>query len=557
MAQYQDAQRISFSKAEESRLRQMFNRWAASVEGYNRPTLGNELKIVEVWNAPLYRGVLKTQYDARTLNDTFERIGGRTFANTTYFKESDINRWSLYPYPTVFTSHESTHPVSGTEHIVNCHTCGATGKVTCVKCGGKGTIKRAIQTKHTCPSCKGSRHISYTYTTRDFEQYNDYSDGGKLKGRYVERQKTGTKTCPNCNGSGSITHTTYVDEPCKTCGATGKVTCHTCGGDKRIVSLWKLARKQYTSSVWDYRFPSLIGRSDAAKMVKLIDNSTPWRVVERIRIDKENYQAAGLSTRPFVGGMLSALPSRVARPANTAICFHELEVCECEARIVKYEVDHQQFTCMLVGAEWKLFTVTSPMSKSMDDLKTKVNRYCSARKFGKAWEVLQKVNKYPQAGSNEARMQEQLEERMVITSKLGANLAVMLCVVFLSPLLTVLYGDLQFLAPWSVRLIERFDVGTGGLMFLSLVLILYFGLRGRKSTMPKFSYRVASPLRRFGRGFVVGIGRFMLFAAAAIALTYIGIIPIAFKLFWIALTIVVMGIMLVAWIVQSIVGLFT
>ena len=94
-------------------------------------------------------------------------------------------------------------------------------------------------------------------------------------------------------------------------------------------------------------------------------------------------------------------------------------------------------------------------------------------------------------------------------------------------------------------------------MFISLVLILYFGLRGRKSAMPKFSYRVASPLRRFGRGFVVGVGRFMLFAAAAIALTYIGIIPIAFKLLWIAFTIVVMGIMLVAWIVQSIVGLFT
>ena len=556
MAQYQDAQRKAFSQSEESRFRRLFNQWAASVEGYNRPNLGNELKIIDVWDAPLYRGVLKTQYDARTLNDTFERIGGRTFANTTYFKESDINRWSLYPYPTVFTSHESTHPVSGTEHIVNCHTCGATGKVTCAKCGGKGTVKRAIVTKHTCSTCNGMRHISYTYTTQEFQQYNDYNDGGKLKGRYVNKQKTGTKTCPTCNGSGSITHTTYVDEPCKTCGATGKVTCHTCGGDRRIVSLWKLARKQYTSSVWDYRFPSLISHNEASKMVELFDRSTPWRVVERIHIDKENYKAAGLSERPFVGGMLAALPQRVSRPTNTAICFHELEVCECEARIVKYEVDRQQFICMLVGAEWKLFTVTSPMSRKMDSLKDQVNLYCNKRQFGKAWAVLQKVNKFPQAGSNEALLQEQLEERMSMTSKVGANLAVVLCVVFFAPLLMVLYGNLQFLAPWAVKWMDKFEVSTGGLMLLSLLVVLYYGLRGRQSSMPKFSFQVASTLRRFGRGFLVGVGRFAVITAITIALSYIGVLPLACRLIRLVFTIVVMAIMFIVWIIQSIIGWF-
>ena len=79
MANYRQAQQGKFSKDEEKRFRELFNKWGASVEGYNRKRLGNELRIVEVWDSPIYRGELKTQYDRRILKDDYERINGRSF----------------------------------------------------------------------------------------------------------------------------------------------------------------------------------------------------------------------------------------------------------------------------------------------------------------------------------------------------------------------------------------------------------------------------------------------------------------------------------------------
>ena len=63
MANYIDAQRTTFSKEEELRFRKLFNQWAASISGYNRNNLGNELKIVEVYNSPIYRCSITTQYE--------------------------------------------------------------------------------------------------------------------------------------------------------------------------------------------------------------------------------------------------------------------------------------------------------------------------------------------------------------------------------------------------------------------------------------------------------------------------------------------------------------
>ena len=71
MANYRDSKKISFSQAEENRFRQLFNDWAKSIEGFNRNNLGKQLKIVEVWDTPIYRGLLKTQYDNRTLKQTY------------------------------------------------------------------------------------------------------------------------------------------------------------------------------------------------------------------------------------------------------------------------------------------------------------------------------------------------------------------------------------------------------------------------------------------------------------------------------------------------------
>lgn len=541
MANYRDSQKISFSKSEENRFRQLFNDWAKSIEGYNRNRLGDQLKIVEVWDTPIYRGLLKTQYDNRTLNNTYERIRGRSFPPRTITSESQIDRWASASYPTTFTSQENRICIKGSQYIDGCHTCHATGKVTCEKCSGSGTIRVACTAKEVCTKCGGRGGVYVT--NRELEYYNT-SEG--LKSRYVDKQKY--HSCSACSGKGYIEVPSFREETCPTCKGSGRVTCHTCVGDAHLVRYWELRQSLYYKVNVDYRFPSQVPLDEVPKIIKLFNNNTPWRVMEKLNIDKENFDKNDLASRPIVGSMLSRMPNKIEHLQHTEVCFNILEACECEAKTVVYEVDRKRYSCLLLGSDWELITVTSPVSDHMDDLKDKVNHYCSMRRFGKAWSVLQKVNKFPQAGSKEAYMQEQLEERMSLMARLGANLAIVLCCILLAPLIYTLYES-GFYAPWTDWLIDKFDNTSIGMLMMSLIFVIYCSMKDCKRSLPKFAYKVASPLRRFLRGFIVGIWNFIIFTIFAILLTYIGVTSLVGKVIFLAFTIVMM-------IVIIIVGLF-
>lgn len=538
MADYRYSQKINFSKSEENRFRQLFNDWAKSIKGYNRNNLGDQLKIVEVWDSPIYRGLLKTQYDNRTLENTYERVRSRSFPPRTITSESQIDRWASASYPTTFTSEEKSYYIKGSQYITGCHTCNTTGKVTCSKCGGGGTIRVACTVKQPCPKCNGKG--GYYVTNRVLEHYNT-SEG--LKSRYVDKQEY--HNCSACMASKYIEVPSFKEEPCPTCKATGKVTCPTCEGDTQLVRYWQLRQSLYYKVNVDYRFPSQIPLDEVPKIIKLFNNNTPWKVIEKLNVEKEDFNKNDLASRPVVGGMLSRLPNLIEHTQHTAVCFNILEACECEAKTVVYEVDRKRYSCLLLGTDWKLITVTSPVSDHVDDLKDKVNRYCDRRQFGKAWKVLQKVNKFPQAGSKEERMQEQLEERMSLMSRLGSNLAIVLCTLFVAPLLHMIYES-GFYAVWTSWLMDKLNVGTIGMMLMSLVFVMFYSMRSCKRELPEFAYRVASPLRRFIRGFFVGIGMSIYTSALAIILTYIGVMTLACKVAWIGVTIVALIIIIIS-----------
>ena len=84
---------------------------------------------------------------------------------------------------------------------------------------------------------------------------------------------------------------------------------------------------------------------------------------------------------------------------------------------------------------------------------------------------------------------------------------------------------------------------------MSLIFVIYCSMKDCKRSLPKFAYKVASPLRRFLRGFIVGIWNFIIFTIFAILLTYIGVTSLVGKVIFLAFTIVMM-------IVIIIVGLF-
>lgn len=545
MANYKDSQKISFSKEEERRFRQLFNKWGTSIKGYDKNHLGDELKIIEVWDTPLYRGYVKTQYDNRTLKNTHERVGDRKFPPKTIDNESQIDRWKIVPYSSTYSSKEDFYHVPGSEHITGCPTCHATGKVICPECGGKGVIAQKITIKEECPVCYGRGYKTENKEYFDYERvWDNYQEKYVL--RHVRKTREDRKTCYKCNGTGKIETFSYKEIPCKTCGTTGKVTCSTCGGDKQILRFWQLRRIQYIENYVDYRFPSLIENDDAAKMSKLIDDSIHWTVVEKVHVDRDDFKSSQLFSRPVVGAMLSALCGSIKRPMNTAICFSDVEICECNAKTVIYEAEGHRFTCMLVGNEWKLFTVTSPISQRMDDLKTRVNRYCSKRMYGKAWEVLQKVNKYPQAGSNEAYMQQQLEERMSISSKFGANLSIVIASILSAPIFYVLYTQYDFFAPWSSWMLDKWNISTTLITIISLIFVMYNGMKSRKRKMPPFTYRSPSTAMRFIRGFILGIWHFIVYSAVTLLLAHIGILPLVAGAMLLAITIIAMIIILIA-----------
>lgn len=522
MANYTQAHQSRFSKEEEKRFRELFNKWGASVEGYNRKTLGDELNIVEVWDSPIYRGLLRTQYDRRILEDRYRRIGTRTLPNRKYVSEGDVDRWSLSALPTSFTSKTNVYEVPDTEHVTSCPTCRGTGNTTCEKCGGKGTITRTVDKRKQCAKCGGRGYI-YQTKYREVQKVVYYT--GKREMRYEKEPYSVQVTCPDCGGKGTVGELIHKEEPCGNCRATGRVTCSTCGGDKRMLRYWELHRTLEIGRYAEILFPQLMDETDAYKMSKQFDDSIQWQAVETIHVDKENFAQAALGSRPVVGHMLASLPQKGLRhQQHTAICFHDIEVYECEAKTVMYEVDGTRYVCMLVGPQWKLFTVTSPISDMMDSLKEQVNKYCRHRRYGKAWGVLQKVNRYPQAGSAEANLQEALEKRMAIITKFGANFAVVLCSLLSIPLFIQLFDTLDFFAVWTKWVMAEAEVNADLVVALSVILMMYFGMQSRKSMPPRFSYRVVSPMRRFIRGFLVGVfDSLKWFALVAIG-TYLGIV---------------------------------
>ncbi len=524
MADYRYAQKSKFSREEEKRFRELFNKWGASVEGYDRKRLGDDIKIVEVWDSPIYRGVIKTQYDKRLLDVKEERIRGRRPTSTKYVNENDIDRWALAKLPTSFTNREETLRVPGCDHIVTCHTCSGRGETTCPKCHGEKTITKKIENKKQCKYCNG---WGYTYEKkyRQVQTVEYYT--GKPKMVYKSEPYSVKTPCSYCNGKGHTIDISYTEERCRNCNATGVVTCSTCGGDKQMMRYWEMHRRQEVGRFTEYAFPSQIGQTDAGKLCKQFDEDTPWTLLESIDIDKENFAQAKLGSRPIIGSLLERLPKKgVKHEYSTVVCFNRIEVSECEAKTVVYEVDKKQYTCMLIGTQWKLFTVTSPISDKMDSLKEKVNTLCSLRQYGMAWSVLQRVNKFPQAGSNEAFMQEQLEKRMAVVTKFGANLAVVICAILSIPAFFFVYDTLDFFAIWSKWFMEQCEFNADVMVTFSFILTVICSMQSRKSMPPKFSYKVASPFRRFLRGALVGTFDFVKVFLAVIVGAYLGIVQL-------------------------------
>ena len=92
-----------------------------------------------------------------------------------------------------------------------CRPCGATGKLSCAGCKGKG------HTLNPCPRCAGE---------------------GEVGCRSCSRKKEGSLDCRRCGGAGVYERFDpakgkKVKTRCNTCSGKGKIECPTCKGKQR------------------------------------------------------------------------------------------------------------------------------------------------------------------------------------------------------------------------------------------------------------------------------------------------------------------------------------
>ncbi len=149
---------------------------------------------------------IQSQYhcETRQFNRVYEPFSGQVLPD----KQEEL--WEKEPQ-NQFTESEIKWRRFGNNEVKKCHSCSATGQVTCGDCNGKGEIWV------TCGNCKGKGQIERTDAIVG-------RGGGKMAGGVVLRKEQ----CLRCSAKGKVLIT------CAKCNGGGKLTCGSCSGRKEL-----------------------------------------------------------------------------------------------------------------------------------------------------------------------------------------------------------------------------------------------------------------------------------------------------------------------------------
>lgn len=149
---------------------------------------------------------IQSQYhcETRQFNRLHEPFSGQVIPD----KAEDL--WEKEPQ-NQFTESDIKWRRFGNNEVKNCHSCSATGQVTCGDCNGKGEVWV------TCGNCKGKGQIERTDAIVG-------RGGGKMAGGVVLRKEQ----CLRCSAKGKVLIT------CAKCNGGGKLTCGSCSGRKEL-----------------------------------------------------------------------------------------------------------------------------------------------------------------------------------------------------------------------------------------------------------------------------------------------------------------------------------
>lgn len=214
----------------EAAFRKRINNWADGVPHHPYKNLGDKIKVNAIYYKPAYPIRVRSQYEERGRHEGHEPYTGQNIPSRTLFKLSDFSSWDIgLPEVKQFTDNTTNYIVSGSQHVENCHQCGALGYITCSRCNGAKIVR--------CTSCAGVGHVSCTSCGGSGSKSCNSCGGRGSKSRQISRsEQVWVPQSGTSSGGYYQTRTTYqtVNESCGSCGGRGRVSCGGCGGSGKV-----------------------------------------------------------------------------------------------------------------------------------------------------------------------------------------------------------------------------------------------------------------------------------------------------------------------------------
>lgn len=525
---FRKANKISLSSSREKQIRQAINVWAAAIPHHTHTNLGDRMTINEVWDTPAYVLRLWSQIDSRWVTEEHQPFAGQSLAEREYFSPLDVNLWAFeYDIPSVFKESTEKARILRSEHLLNCHSCQATGKIRCTNsgcqsgrvacrvCHGSGRVTRERSVR--CTTCNGSGKITHYHTVSEpvpgTGQYRSvrksYQQNCSTCGGSGYRKESYSVSCDTCNGSGHVT--------CPTCKGTGKVTCTTCQGQKMLYHYLGINRKLYynfegftyneqmTDEELDFFVESLVDDDQKQIYTKYADPG----------LINSNEQAALPVLGDSIKRKLDIIHSK-ASPSQK-ILFETLHIYECPVTLISYTYQNTPYRLCVKGTdELEIVALESPISESFEALRDGAVSAARARRYGVARTRLKKALMFPQATVREADLLEGIEARMKSAVDFGIQMSAYIATIFMLLFGIYYYEHYNYVLAWA----DFANKGSGfwGNMPFAVVLITIFlffiASRKLRNNIPEKFCTQPSLALRLLLGFGVGIITMALVAAA-------------------------------------------
>jgi DnaJ-class molecular chaperone len=347
-------------------LKKYISIWSDNVKHHPHQQLGDKIKILSIYEKPVYNVLVKTQMITRSVSEKIESTSGSE-CTARVSKVSDLWEMVEIPFITEFTDQEPVvFPVWGSFRTFNCSECNGTGKVRCTSCKN-GIVK--------CNSCNGT-------------------------GRSVASSKKYI-SCSNCDGTGRTT--------CRSCDGTSQAKCNNCDGKGMFLYWLEMTEQIFIAKddtiITHPSIPKTINDTNQDKMyylgrkedLKKSNNASGVSDSSQIlifKIVKKNVSNNELLKIPLPAVQQQAIDrkniSRIEAEKAGKVYFHGLIVNSILLYEVKYQYNEQEYILWYYADEY-IYAPRSPISEVEDQTLKDAEQLFKKKKYSNSHFILDKV----------------------------------------------------------------------------------------------------------------------------------------------------------------------